>query len=178
VSNLSGFSLFLLIFGSPVLIASLIGLVNARELIYRDIRKGLAKFYEWTVPLLYYWEIVLAMWVMMYRYPFFGSLMLVMVAFLALYTVGFLKGRALGGVNSPRIDYVILALNVLIYLVIPAYVVLFKEGISVSAVIYFAIAILYFGYSFSVLREVHRIAQKRGVTQNYWEACESSSGKT
>lgn len=164
--NTGDLTLFLSILILPFYLLSLAVLIGNKDVIYRRINycEGIAKVYTWTIILPIYYSLVsIFVFEVMVRYYLVGMLLFVFITLAVLYVIGAIKGNLHIAVKVARYDYALVGILATIYLVFPACVVLFKEGISVSAVIYFTTASLYFGYSFNLLRKIHRNQEHYGA---------------
>ncbi|NJE30844.1 hypothetical protein E3E38_07295 [Thermococcus sp. 18S1] len=159
--SLEGFSSFLLIVISPVLLLSLAVLVSNRDIIRRtNFWEGAAKIYTWVIILPTYYLLFLFSFQMMVRYYVIGTILFVLITLGALYVTGAIKGDSHKAEKVFRHDYMLVSILATVYILLPAYVVFFKTGVSISAGIYLAIALSYFWCSLSLLREMHKKAPK------------------
>ena len=162
--SLEGFSSFLLIVISPVLLLSLAVLVSNRDIIRRtNFWEGGAKIYTWAIILPACYLAFVFTFHMMVRYYLVGAIIFVILTVGSVYLTGSLKGDPckVGGISKH--DYMLAGILATVYILIPAAIILLKKEFSIGSAIYFAIAILYFGYSFKLLREVHRSNKIRGA---------------
>ncbi|NJD98653.1 hypothetical protein E3E26_02420 [Thermococcus sp. LS1] len=160
--SLEGFSSFLLIVIAPFLLLSLAVLVGNKDVIYRS-PEGITKIYTWVIILPgYYLPLVFTFHVML-RYPLIGAIIFTVLTVGVLYITGNLKGDPLKVRRFSKHDYMLAGILATVYILIPAFITLLKKEFSIGSAIYFAIAILYFGYSFKLLREIHRSQKTRGA---------------
>ena len=165
--SLEGFSSFLLIVISPVLLLSLAVLVSNRDIIRRtNFWKGAAKIYIWAIILPAYYLAFIFAFHMMVRYYLIGAIIFVILTVGTLYLTGSLKSDPCKVRAISKHDYVLWGILATVYIPLPAYIILFETGLSISAVIYLTIAISYFGYSFSLLKEMHKKAVKVSGAKN------------
>jgi len=160
--SLEGFSSFLLIVIAPILLLSLAVLVGNKDIMHRS-PVGIAKIYTWTVILpAYYLSLVFTFHVTL-RYPLIGVIVFTVLTVGVLYIIGNLKGDSLKVKRFSRYDYMLTSMLAIVYILIPASITFLKKEFSIALAIYFAIAVLYFGYSFKLLREIHRSNKTPGT---------------
>ncbi|WP_148882498.1 hypothetical protein [Thermococcus aciditolerans] len=165
--SLEGFSSFLLIVISPFLLLSLAVLIGNKDVIHRiNFWEGTARIYTWTIILPTCYLLFLFSFQMTVKYYLVGTILFVLITLGALYVTGAIKGDPHKAEKVFRHDYMLVSILAAVYILLPAYAVFFRTGVSISAVIYFAIALLYFRYSLSLLREIHKKAPKISRTKN------------
>ncbi|WP_258084678.1 hypothetical protein [Thermococcus thermotolerans] len=100
---------------------------------------------------------------MMVRYYLVGAIIFVIITVGVLYLTGSLKSDPCKVRGISKHDYVLWSILATIYIPLPAYIILSETGLSISAVIYLTITILYFGYSLSLLREIRKNTEPKTV---------------
>lgn len=151
--SFEGFSNFLLIVIIPFILLSQLMILGNREAVRRNDVDGIASLYAWAFVYPFsYLGLILGVYLTT-RYPIIGMVLLVASILVTLYFVNTLKSHF--NVFARNWRY-FLGLFVVLYILVPFYLMIHNDEFSGGSILYFLIAFMYFVLSFRVMsRQEH-----------------------